>query len=117
MTEKVPIQGLHAYLGLEVEDHPEIMDTVLLKRLYPGSSAHQHLPSWSRRIKGCIVFLVNDVPVTSKAVLGTIIQQACRQKSSHISIMFCHLKWSGITGKGVPQLNFDQMNLLGHQVH
>ena len=112
--EDIPISGIHPYLGIEGESHPDYNDTIILKRLYPGSAAQKQIKWWKSRLLGAIISKADDKEVTSMNDLSTVIQTARREHRKKITVVFTKPRWTAMTGQGIPQLHFDQMNYLGY---
>jgi hypothetical protein len=117
VSETVSLSGTHPTLGLVTEDHPEYTDTVILKRMHPGTVCHKTIPRWKSRLRGSIVRMIDDVTIDHGRQIPDIIRMKRQQGKSHVKIQFARPIWSALNGEGIPTLNFDQLNVIAHHLH
>lgn len=119
VTETLPLHGLHPTFGLEVEQHPEFLDTVVLTNITAGTRAQRSIKNWRSRLRGSIIRLIDDITITSPQQLTKVIQQKRAEhkgKSKTIDIQFARPRWSSMNGEGLPTLAFDQLNVIAHHL-
>ena len=116
ITETIPLTGTHQTLGLITEDHPEYIDTVTLKNILPGTTASKNIKRWKSQYRGAIVQCIDDEIIRTKQDIPRIIRQKLNARQRHIRIQFVRPKWTDITNEGIPNLNFDQLNVIAHHL-
>jgi hypothetical protein len=117
ITETVILSGTHPTLGLVTEDHPEYTDTVILKRMHPGTICHKTIPRWKSRLRGSIVRMIDEITVENSAQIPNIIRDKRTQGKSHVRIQFARPNFTALNGEGIPTLNFDQLNVIAHHLN
>jgi hypothetical protein len=113
LNEKV----YHSTLGMIVATHPDIKHAVELVEFQVGTSAHRHIRSWKRRLKGTIITTINNEPITSEEDIKIVIQRARSNKQTTIKIEFGSLVRFAMSGEGVPTLQSDQLNVIAHHLN
>jgi hypothetical protein len=119
VSESIQLHGSHPTFGLTTEQHPEFMDTVILKELVPGTIAHKTLRNWKSRLRGSVIRMVDDITITSPQQLEDVIatkRNENKGRYTEVTIQFAKPKWTSMNGEGLPTLAFDQLNVIAHHL-
>ena len=117
VTERIPLQSAHPTLGLIIATHPDLMHTVQFLRCQQGTTAHRSIRNWKSRLKGAIVQQIGQHTITCPQDVTKAISHYRKQKHATIDVHFAHPNWTATTGKGLPMLSFDQLNVIAHHLH
>jgi len=82
-----------------------------------GMSAHQHITSWKRRLKGTIVIAIDGVPTTKYKDITDAVSKACQERKKQVKIEFGSLVGFAMSGEGIPTLQADQLNIIAHHIY
>jgi hypothetical protein len=111
-------KAYHPTLGFIVSSHPDMKHAVELVEFQVGTSTHRHIiRSWKRRLRGTIITTINDEPIRNEADIKAVIQRARNNKQTTIKIEFGSLVGFAMSGKGVPTLQSDQLNVIAHHLN
>ena len=108
----IDIKGDHPTLGLQMENN-DMYNLPQLKQCQ-RSTPSSKLKAWRRDLRDGFIRSINDKPVTSVDDVKQIIRE-CRDKGdSSITIHFALIDTIAIhTEKGLPQMFYDQLNVVG----
>ena len=75
------------------------------------------IPCWRSRYRNCIVQAVDGKQVTTPLDLADKIRLTRKANKEHVTITFSRPQMSAMTSDGIPQLHFDQLNVIAHHLH
>jgi hypothetical protein len=81
-----------------------------------GTSAAK-IPRWRSRCRNSIIQEVDGEQITTPQDLQDIIRAARIAKKETVEITFGRPRLSSMTSDGIPQLHFDQLNVIAHHLH
>ena len=115
----VPIneKHFHTRLNLVTQPHPDMNDLIELVEFQVGTTTHQHIRSWKRRLRGTIIISVNNESIINEDDIETAVQNARRNKQKNITIVFGSLVDFAMSGEGVSTLQANQLNVIAHHLH
>jgi hypothetical protein len=116
ITERISLRGNHPTLGLIVEPHADLRHAIVVTQIQSGTSAAK-IPRWRSRYRNSIIQQVNGEQVTTPQDLTDKIRAARITHQEHIDITFGRPQRSAMTSDGIPQLHFDQLNVIAHHLH
>jgi Reverse transcriptase (RNA-dependent DNA polymerase) len=116
ITETIHLTGTHPTLGIIAHQDQEYRDTVTLYHIIPGTIASKNLKRWKSQYRGAIINTIDDEQVKQVRDIARIIQTKTRQRQKSIRIQFAKPHWTEITNEGIPNLNFDQLNVIAHHL-
>ena len=118
-THTVPLNNkqYHPTLGVVSQAHPKMQDLIELTEFQVGTTAHRHIRSWKRRLRGTIITKVNNDPITCVNDIKDTVQRACSKKQKNITIGFGSLVGFAMSGKGALTLHTDQLNVIAHHLN
>ena len=116
VDERISLRGNHVTLGLLVEPHADIQRAVVVTQMQSGTSAAK-IPRWRSRLRNCIVQAVNGEQISTPQDLVDKIRIARIANKEHVTITFGRPQMSAMTSDGIPQLHFDQLNVIAHHLH
>jgi hypothetical protein len=64
-----------------------------------------------------IIRLVDDISITDTDQLCQVLNEKGRKGQTQVRIQFAQPRWNLMTGKGLPTLHFDQLNVIAHHLH
>ena len=92
----------------------------MLQGIEPGTIANAEIKNWRSRLRGSIVRMLDDIPITSPSQFKAVLREKRRANKHHatrIKIQFAHPKWSDMNGEGLPTMAFDQLNVVAHHLN
>ena len=108
-SHTVPLNDkqFHVTLDMITQPHPDMNNSIELVEFQVGTTAHCHIWSWKRRLRGIIIVSVNGEPITNNMDIKTAVKRARNNKQSNITIKFGLLVEFAMSGEGVPTLQAD----------
>ena len=61
----IPLKSSHPILGLIVNDHCDLQNTVEFTEIEVGTAAHNRMRNWKRCLQGTIITKINGETITS----------------------------------------------------
>ena len=118
-SELIPIENkiYHPTLGIITTPHPDIRQAEELVEFQLGTSAHRHIRSWKRRLRGTIVTSVDGKPIRCRDDIVSAVQSAKQERKKSVKVEFGSLAGFALSGEGIPTLQTDQMNVIAHHIH
>ncbi len=114
--ERISLRGNHPTLGLVVEPHSDMKRAVVVTQMTSGTSAAK-IPRWRSRYRNSIIQEVDGEQITTPQDLQDTIRAARLAKKETVEITFGRPRLSAMTSDGIPQLHFDQLNVIAHHLH
>jgi hypothetical protein len=115
VSKTLPLQGTHDTLGGLITEEYE--DTVVFKQCHPPTVSHKTIRRWKSRLKGSIIFMINNITITNTMQLKRIIRGKRQKGQTQVKIQFAQPLWSFMTGEGPPTLHFNQLNVIAHHLY
>mmetsp|Transcript_21547 Transcript_21547/g.25679 ORF Transcript_21547/g.25679 Transcript_21547/m.25679 type:complete len:144 (+) Transcript_21547:643-1074(+) len=110
----IPIKGNHSTLGLSLALHPD-NDCIILRECIPSTPAGR-IPRWRSTIRDSTVITVNDISSSSiDNVLSSIAAARLRNDESVSFTLVTPERVNIHPGTNVPQIHFDQLNVMAFQ--
>ena len=116
LEHKIILKGLHKTLGMQLTADA-ISGKIKLKQCLPGTPSAR-LPKWRSELKGSTILKVNGEDISDVKNVEKIIRRSRKNGDTHVVVVF------GTIGKvplhptyGVPQMHFDQLNVIAHHLH
>jgi hypothetical protein len=78
---------------------------------------HKTIKRWKSRIAGSIIQFIDDKSVYTPADVVRIMAEKQLQRKQYVTVQFAQPTWSTTSNKGVPTLQFDQLNVIAHHMH
>lgn len=119
VTETLPLQSIHETNGIFVKPHPDLIDSIVLESIAPGTYAHARIRGWKSRLKGAIIRMVDDVEITSVEQFKNVFRDKKNKfkgQAKTIDVQFAHPRTRALSGGGIPTLAFDQLNVITHHL-
>ena len=104
-------------LGMITQLHHDMRDSIELVEFQVRITTHQHIRSWKRRLWGTVRILVHGESIINAIDILTVVQRACNNKESNITIKFGSLIGFAMSGEEVPTLQTDQLNVTAHHLN
>jgi hypothetical protein len=114
--ERMSLQGNHPTLGLLVEPHEDLKNAVVVTQMMSGTTAAK-IPRWRRRYLNSIIQEIEGQQVTTPQDVTTLIRDARLARKQRIKVTFGGPQRSSRTSDEIPQLHFDQLNVIAHHLH
>ena len=77
-----------------------------------------HIPKWRSQLVNSTLLKVNDVPVSTISEVEKIINKMRQHNKNTVTITFGTIEKVPIhPSYGVPQIHFDQLNVIAHHLH
>ena len=112
----IPVKGIHPTLGLDLIQDDDT-NRIKLKSCSPSTPAAR-IPRWRSTLRDGIVIAINDAPVDTIDNITTAIATARTSSTPSLRFTFIPVEHVNIRpDTNVPQINFDQMNIMAHQHH
>ena len=116
LKHTVNITGIHKTLGMELKKDV-YTGRLQLQACTPGTPVAR-IPKWRSQLVNSTVLKVNDVPVTTIPEVEQIIKNMRINKESKVTIIFGTVDKVPIhPSYGVPQIHFDQLNVIANHLH
>jgi hypothetical protein len=116
IKERIPLRGNHPTLGLVVEPHADLKHAVVVTQMMSGTSAAK-IPRWRSRYRNAIIQEVDGEQITTPQDVKDTIRAARLARKTTVEITFGRPQSSSLTSDGIPQLHFDQLNVIAHHLH
>ena len=116
IKERIPLRGNHPTLGLLVAPHPDLKHAIVVTQMQSGTSAAK-IPRWRSRYRNSIIQEVDGEQITTTQDLENKIRLARQANKEQVTITFGRPQMSSMTSDGIPQLHFDQLNVIAHHLH
>jgi hypothetical protein len=116
MKERISLRGNHPTLGILVEPHEDLKRAVVITQMQSGTSAAK-MPRWRSRYRNSIIQEVDGEQITTPQDLTLKIREARIARKEHVTVTFGRPQKSSMTSDGIPQLHFDQLNVIAHHLH
>jgi hypothetical protein len=116
MKERISLRGNHPTLGILVEPQEDLKRAVVVTQMQSGTSAAK-IPRWRSRYRNSIIQEVDGEEITTPQDLTLKIREARIARKEHVTVTFGRLQKSSMTSDGIPQLHFDQLNVIAHHLH
>ena len=114
----IPLKSSHPTLGLIVNDHCDLQNTVEFTDIEVGTAAHNRMKNWKRRLRGTVITKINGDTITSTKQMKEVIKKWYKDpKTTMARIEFGSMKGFAINGIGIPALQVDQLNVIAHHVN
>jgi hypothetical protein len=117
VTETLQLHGTHETLELVTEQHPEYLETVVIRQCHPRMVLHKTSCRWKSQLKGSIIRVVDDTSITDTDQLCHVLNEKQRKGQTQVRIQFAQPQWNSMTGEGLPTLHFNQLNVIAHHLH
>ena len=104
-------------LGIQTSPHLDIKDAIELVYFQQGTSAHFHIKSWKQGLKGTIITNIDGKLIKKYQDIADAIAQAQQECKQQVKIKFGLLAGFVMSGKGIPTLQADQLNIIAHHIH
>jgi hypothetical protein len=115
--ERIPLRGNHPTLGLIIAPHEDLKRAVVVTEIMSGTSAAK-IPRWRSRYRNSIIQEVDGEQISTPQEFATKIREArITQGKESVEITFGRPQMSAMTSDGIPQLHFDQLNVIAHHLH
>jgi hypothetical protein len=112
----ISLRGNHPTLGIIVEPHPDLKNAITVIQMMSGTSAAK-IPRWRSRYRNSIIQEVDGEQITTPQDLINKIREARLARKEKVEITFGRPQMSSMTYNGIPQLHFDQLNVVAHHLH
>jgi hypothetical protein len=117
MKERMSLRGNHPTLGILVEPHEDLKRAVVVAQMQSGTSAAK-TPRWRSRCRNSVIQEVDgEQQTTTPQNLTLKIREARIARKEHVTVTFGRPQKSSMTSDGIPQLHFDQLNVIAHHLH
>ena len=116
LKHTVEITGTHKTLGLDLKKDV-YTGRLQLQACIPGTPV-AHIPKWRSQLVNSTLLKVNDVPVSTISEVEKIINKMRQHNKNTVTITFGTIEKVPIhPSYGVPQIHFDQLNVIAHHLH
>ena len=82
-----------------------------------GTSAHRHIKTWKRYLKGTIVTTIDGIPITKYKDITDTVSKACQELKKQVKIEFGSIVGFAMSGEGISTFQADQLNVIAHHIY
>ena len=110
------VKGDHPTLGLDIVHNSD--NARLTLQSCTASTTAARIPRWRSTLRNGIIIAIEDTPVETIADITTIIASSRASTTKSLRFTIIPVEHVNIRpDNNVPQINFDQMNIMSHQHH
>lgn len=117
VVETIPNHSQHETLGMIVQAHPDLKQSIQFLRCENGSVAAKTIRRWKSRLKGATIIQIDDTHISTVEDIKHAIALSRKSSKQHVKVHFAQPNWSAHNGNGIPMLHFDQLNVIAHHIH
>ena len=116
LEHKIILKGTHKTLGMQlITDN--ISGRIKLKQCLPGTPSAR-LPKWRSELRNSTILTINGEMIKDVKTVEQIIRTGKKSGKKDITVVFGTMdKISLHPSHGVPQMHFDQLNVVAHHLH